>query len=387
MSVVQAARVIRPVPPTAPVLGGLGEAIAEIRSPLKGQPDRPVPRTGSGSGRGQTEAGKVVGQRAEVRTPDAHRRSTQEVVSGLQIGFLMCAAGAMIVGLFLVYNAMAVTVAERRPDIGILRSVGATRGQIIVLFATAAAVLGVIGAVLGVPLGIRLAEVTLTSVPERTGVDVSEPGHQPDADVVDERGPRGAGGRVHRRVRGACAGGAGRQRRPGPRGPPQPRRGEGRLEARPPPDVSGAGRRRWSDDPVPARTARAARGGRRDDLGARRAVALGPDLRRAARLARPAARPRHLPNLRAARVRQPAPGTGSHRCGHRGTRGRRRADVPDGGCGPQQRGTGRHLDSAGGAGGPFRLQREHDDREQLELADGRVGGPRHCVPCPAWIAS
>jgi putative ABC transport system permease protein len=56
---------------------------------------------------------------------------------------------------------MSVTVAERRADIGVLRSLGATRGQVIFLFATAAALLGVIGSVLGVPLGVLLAEVTL----------------------------------------------------------------------------------------------------------------------------------------------------------------------------------------------------------------------------------
>jgi putative ABC transport system permease protein len=162
MGVGQAARVIHPPPPAAPVLGGLGQAIAEIRSPLKVNRIDLFLEPGADRDAVQRAAAYVVGQRAEVRTPDAHRRSTQEVVSGLQIGFLMCAAGAMIVGLFLVYNAMAVTVAERRPDIGILRSVGATRGQVIVLFATAAAVLGVIGAVLGVPLGILLAEVTLS---------------------------------------------------------------------------------------------------------------------------------------------------------------------------------------------------------------------------------
>jgi putative ABC transport system permease protein len=110
----------------------------------------------------QKAASLVVSQRAEVRTPDAQRRSTQEIVSSIQIGFLVCAAGALIVGLFLVYNAMAVTVAERRPDIGVLRSVGATRGQIIIIFATAATVLGLIGSLLGVPLGILLAELTLS---------------------------------------------------------------------------------------------------------------------------------------------------------------------------------------------------------------------------------
>jgi putative ABC transport system permease protein len=162
MSVTQAARVIRPLPPASAVLGSVGEALAEITQPLKVNRIDLFLESGANPDRVQRDAAYVVGLRADVRTPDAHRRSTQEVVSGLQIGFLVCAAGAMIVGLFLVYNSMAVTVAERRPDIGILRSVGATRGQVIVVFATAAAVLGGIGAVLGVPLGILLAEITLS---------------------------------------------------------------------------------------------------------------------------------------------------------------------------------------------------------------------------------
>jgi len=107
---------------------------------------------------------RVVAKRAAVRTPETQRRSTQEIVSGIQIGFLVCAAGAMIVGLFLVYNAMAVTVAERRPDIGILRSVGATRGQIVALFAGMAAILGLIGAIAGVPLGMVLAELAISQL-------------------------------------------------------------------------------------------------------------------------------------------------------------------------------------------------------------------------------
>ncbi len=71
----------------------------------------------------------------------------------------------MVVGLFLVYNAMAVTVAERRRHRHFAIVKQATRVQIIVLFAIAAAFLGLIGAVLGVPLGILLAEITLTQSP------------------------------------------------------------------------------------------------------------------------------------------------------------------------------------------------------------------------------
>lgn len=162
MSVGQAARIIRPAPPLGAVAGASAEGLAALQSPEKvnridlflepGADREPVERS----------VAELVGSRAAVRTPDAQQRSTQEIVSGLQLAFLVCAAGVMIVGLFLVYNAMAVTVAERRPDIGMLRSIGARRGQIIVLFAALAAILGVVGAGLGVPLGIALAELTLS---------------------------------------------------------------------------------------------------------------------------------------------------------------------------------------------------------------------------------
>ncbi|MBN9119793.1 MAG: FtsX-like permease family protein [Planctomycetes bacterium] len=162
MSVGQAAQVTRPAPPLAAVGGGLAEIAGETFFPPKVNRIDLFLEPGADRDAVQEAAARVVGRRAVVRTPDAQRRSTQEVVSGLQIGVLMCSLGAMVVGLFLVYNAMAVTVAERRADIGVLRSLGATRAQIIVLFAAAAAFLGFVGAVLGVPLGILLAEATLS---------------------------------------------------------------------------------------------------------------------------------------------------------------------------------------------------------------------------------
>jgi putative ABC transport system permease protein len=162
MSVGQAAQVVRPTPPLAAVGGGLGEVAADALFPTKVNRIDVFLERGADLNSVMGALAHVVGSRAEVRTPDMQRRNTQEVVSGLQIGVLMCSLGAMIVGLFLVYNAMAVTVAERRPDIGVLRALGATRGQIVVLFSAAAALLGLIGAVLGVPLGIVLADFTFS---------------------------------------------------------------------------------------------------------------------------------------------------------------------------------------------------------------------------------
>lgn len=130
---------------------------------------------------------RVVGTRGLVRPPDLHNRSTQEVVSGVQIGFTLCSLGAMVVGLFLVYNAMAVTVAERRGDIGVLRSLGATRAQVVALFVVAAATVGLVGSLAGVPVGVGLAHAVLYAFRDELGgltyADVVKTG-MPSLDTV-----------------------------------------------------------------------------------------------------------------------------------------------------------------------------------------------------------
>ncbi|MBY0524918.1 MAG: FtsX-like permease family protein [Gemmataceae bacterium] len=107
---------------------------------------------------------KVVGDEETVRTPESNNDSIHDVMAGLELGFMLGGVGALVVGLFLVYNALSVTVAERRHDIGILRSLGATRGQVAGLFALEAVVLGIAGAALGVPLGIGIAHLTTGSM-------------------------------------------------------------------------------------------------------------------------------------------------------------------------------------------------------------------------------
>ena len=101
---------------------------------------------------------KFLGNRANVRTPEQQRKATEDVIGGIQISFSLCAVGAIIVGLFLVYNSLSVSVAERRHDIGILRSLGATRWQIIGIFTSEAMFMGLIGGCIGIPLGKLLAE-------------------------------------------------------------------------------------------------------------------------------------------------------------------------------------------------------------------------------------
>jgi putative ABC transport system permease protein len=101
------------------------------------------------------------GVQADVQTVETNLGLISDVTAGLQLGFAIGGAGALVVGLFLVYNALSVSVAERRHDIGILRSVGATRTQVAGLFISEASGLGLVGSLLGVPLGYLIAWVSV----------------------------------------------------------------------------------------------------------------------------------------------------------------------------------------------------------------------------------
>ncbi len=107
---------------------------------------------------------ELLAGRADVRTPEEQIHAVQNVMAAMQVGLLLCGVAALVIGLFLVYNALSVSVAERRHDIGVLRGLGATRGQIRRLFAGEAALLGLAGSLLGIPLGIAIAHLGLRPV-------------------------------------------------------------------------------------------------------------------------------------------------------------------------------------------------------------------------------
>jgi putative ABC transport system permease protein len=100
---------------------------------------------------------EVLKSKASVLTPGENDQRIQEMMAGLQLGFSLSGTGALVIGLFLVYMILTVSVADRRHEIGILRSLGATRHQIWRLFVGEATFLGVLGAGVGIPSGLFLA--------------------------------------------------------------------------------------------------------------------------------------------------------------------------------------------------------------------------------------
>ena len=66
---------------------------------------------------------------------------------------------ALLVGVFLVYNTSMFSVVSRRKDAGVLRSLGATRREIVLALMVEIGVLGVVGGFLGGVLGFLLANI------------------------------------------------------------------------------------------------------------------------------------------------------------------------------------------------------------------------------------
>jgi putative ABC transport system permease protein len=86
----------------------------------------------------------------------AARRATDRTFTALLLGL---GAVALLVGGVGVANTMVISVLERRAEIGLRRSLGATRGQIRIQFLAESLLLSAIGGVGGVVLGIAVTTV------------------------------------------------------------------------------------------------------------------------------------------------------------------------------------------------------------------------------------
>ncbi|MFO0725906.1 MAG: FtsX-like permease family protein [Myxococcota bacterium] len=103
----------------------------------------------------------LIGSRARVEPPTGRAQHLTSILVPMERGMNVAGVLALLVGMFIIYNAVGVAVAERRREIGILRALGVTRRGIIALFSGEAAVLGILGSTLGVLLGRTLAGIAV----------------------------------------------------------------------------------------------------------------------------------------------------------------------------------------------------------------------------------
>jgi putative ABC transport system permease protein len=87
--------------------------------------------------------------------------------------FDLMAIIAMFVGALGVVNTLTMNVVERVREIGMLRSIGLTRGQTLVMVLAEALLMGLIGGVLGLGFGLILTRIFLWSMTAMSGYKVS----------------------------------------------------------------------------------------------------------------------------------------------------------------------------------------------------------------------
>lgn len=87
-----------------------------------------------------------------------------QLTAAFQLNLTAFSLLALAVGMFLIYNTVMFSVVQRRRLLGILRCVGVTGREIFFLIMAEAAILGLIGSLLGLVLGIFLGRLTVALV-------------------------------------------------------------------------------------------------------------------------------------------------------------------------------------------------------------------------------
>ena len=109
----------------------------------------------------ERELKKVIPPGTEVRRSDTRSGQIEKMVSAFHLNLTALSFISLIVGMFLIYNAISISVIQRRREIGILRSIGLTRSQVLALFISEAGLIGLLGSLMGMGMGIGLAKLML----------------------------------------------------------------------------------------------------------------------------------------------------------------------------------------------------------------------------------
>ena len=107
----------------------------------------------------------------EVHSQGTGTNENRRMLAAFRWNLRLLSYISLVVGAFLIYNTISVSVVRRRPEIGIVRALGASRGAILLAFVGEAACFGLAGALIALPLGrfmakgaVRLMAATVESL-------------------------------------------------------------------------------------------------------------------------------------------------------------------------------------------------------------------------------
>ncbi|MFQ3608606.1 MAG: FtsX-like permease family protein [Chloroherpetonaceae bacterium] len=102
----------------------------------------------------------------DVEVVSAKNRGAQvaKMIAAFDLNLSALAFISLLVAMFLIYNTITTNAIRRRREIGILRALGLSAGEVFFLFLFEAFLIGIIGSAIGLLLGIGLATYTVSSV-------------------------------------------------------------------------------------------------------------------------------------------------------------------------------------------------------------------------------
>ncbi|MFO0973102.1 MAG: FtsX-like permease family protein [Phycisphaerae bacterium] len=111
----------------------------------------------------------------KVNTTVAQLRQLRAAQSQLQFVLMLVSCVALLTAFFIILSTMSMGVNERVAQLGTLRCLGVTRGQLLAMVLFESMPMGVLGVALGVPMGVGLLHITLRLVPEYVGRIIVSP--------------------------------------------------------------------------------------------------------------------------------------------------------------------------------------------------------------------
>ncbi len=111
----------------------------------------------------------------EAKITDPAKHPAQDPINGIFFILQVMAFAALILGLFLVYNTITAIISQQVPQIGVLKAIGATRGQILRLYYTTTLLYGLLAVLISVPLGAVGAHGLRIFMIEFMSMDVGQP--------------------------------------------------------------------------------------------------------------------------------------------------------------------------------------------------------------------
>jgi putative ABC transport system permease protein len=105
-----------------------------------------------------------LGPGVRAVTPEQRVAEAGALLAAFRLNLTALSLVSLLVGGFLVYASTQTALTRRREELGVLRCLGATRGQVLGLVLADAALLGVLGTAAGIPLGWLAARANVGAV-------------------------------------------------------------------------------------------------------------------------------------------------------------------------------------------------------------------------------